>query len=335
MGRIEYLDAIKGFAIILVVIGHVIAWNVNDLEIIVHPMSLYDIRIGQIWNIIYSFHMALFFMVSGFLVSLQGKSSISFLKKKTNRLLLPYVTTGFIILVARGHYGYWYFLSLFELCVTLLLIDFVGKLLHYRDNALKEIVVVFLFWGVLFIIHKKFSLETSVGDFGKFINYYPAFMLGYLMRKYNFIFEKLVGQKFYSGYLIAFIFLLVLHYSYLMPFLPELISKLAINISGIIIQIIGSLLVFQVFSQMPPKNIQNRLSKIGFYSMDIYLFHILFVFTIPLMEKYMINNLSFTSYTCGQIVYSSVFASFAIIMSIAMGKMIRKSNILKQLILGN
>ena len=52
MGRIEYLDAIKGFAIILVVIGHVIAWNVNDLEIIVHPMSLYDIRIGQIWNII-------------------------------------------------------------------------------------------------------------------------------------------------------------------------------------------------------------------------------------------------------------------------------------------
>lgn len=30
MKRIEYLDAIKGFAIILMVMGHVIAWNYAD-----------------------------------------------------------------------------------------------------------------------------------------------------------------------------------------------------------------------------------------------------------------------------------------------------------------
>ena len=35
MKRIEYLDAIKGIAIILMVIGHAIAWNYGDFKDIV------------------------------------------------------------------------------------------------------------------------------------------------------------------------------------------------------------------------------------------------------------------------------------------------------------
>lgn len=32
--RIEYIDAIKGFAILLMVIGHAIAWNYSDYSLI-------------------------------------------------------------------------------------------------------------------------------------------------------------------------------------------------------------------------------------------------------------------------------------------------------------
>ena len=84
MGRIEYLDAIKGFAIILVVFGHVLAWNYTDLNTIIHPVVFEDIRIGLVWNLIYSFHMALFFMVSGYLTNLENKSKFQFIKKKTH-----------------------------------------------------------------------------------------------------------------------------------------------------------------------------------------------------------------------------------------------------------
>lgn len=35
MKRIEYIDAIKGIAIILMVFGHVIAWNYGDFKDIV------------------------------------------------------------------------------------------------------------------------------------------------------------------------------------------------------------------------------------------------------------------------------------------------------------
>lgn len=51
--RITYLDALRGFAILLVVIGHLIQSNYQD------ALS------NPIFNIIYSFHMPLFFFLSG------------------------------------------------------------------------------------------------------------------------------------------------------------------------------------------------------------------------------------------------------------------------------
>lgn len=68
--RIEYLDAIKGFAIFLMVMGHVIAWNYVDYSriCIYDPDQSINVKMGGVvWQLIYSFHMPLFFMVSGFL----------------------------------------------------------------------------------------------------------------------------------------------------------------------------------------------------------------------------------------------------------------------------
>ena len=65
--RFEYIDSIKGFAIFLMVMGHVIAWNYTDYK----TVCIYDFKQlpniklgGLVWQIIYSFHMPLFFMVS-------------------------------------------------------------------------------------------------------------------------------------------------------------------------------------------------------------------------------------------------------------------------------
>lgn len=38
--RIEYIDAIKGFAIFLMVMGHVIAWNFEDYN----QICIYDVN---------------------------------------------------------------------------------------------------------------------------------------------------------------------------------------------------------------------------------------------------------------------------------------------------
>lgn len=81
--RIEWLDIAKGLGIFLVVLGH------NSIPFVVF-----------IW--IYSFHMPLFFYLSGFLFSADKYNSTwEFVKRKAQTLLLPYFS--FFVLI----YTYW------------------------------------------------------------------------------------------------------------------------------------------------------------------------------------------------------------------------------------
>lgn len=74
--RIEYIDILKGFGIILVVLGHV---TLNS----------------DLYHFIYAFHMPLFFIVSGmFLHDRQG-----FIRKQAKNLLIPYLSFGLLTFV--------------------------------------------------------------------------------------------------------------------------------------------------------------------------------------------------------------------------------------------
>jgi len=78
--RIEYIDIARGIGILLVVMGH------NDFAVI-SPFA---------YQVIYSFHMPLFFFLSGYFL----KTAIpffDFLKKRFNSLLKPYLFIIFII----------------------------------------------------------------------------------------------------------------------------------------------------------------------------------------------------------------------------------------------
>lgn len=87
--RIDWIDLSKGFAILLMVMGHTSI-----------PLSLSK----YIW----SFHMPLFFFVSGMFLRKDIDSDICFFyKKKINSLLIPYVF--FTIIVFWGYYGSEYF----------------------------------------------------------------------------------------------------------------------------------------------------------------------------------------------------------------------------------
>jgi len=78
--RIEYLDIAKGIGILLVVLGH------NDFEVI----SLF------VQRLIYSFHMPLFFFLSGYFIS-TAVQFFDFVKKRFNALLKPFFFTIFLI----------------------------------------------------------------------------------------------------------------------------------------------------------------------------------------------------------------------------------------------
>ena len=111
--RIDYIDALKGFAILLMVMGHSLSWQFADYPILftdANP-SVDFIKATVIHDFIYSFHMPLFFMLSGYFMHIK-RGIWGTILNKSRRLLVPYVATGFILFLLRGYFGYWFLLSL-------------------------------------------------------------------------------------------------------------------------------------------------------------------------------------------------------------------------------
>jgi polysaccharide biosynthesis protein PslL len=86
--RIEYIDIARGIGILLVVMGH------NDFAL-VSPFA---------YKLIYSFHMPLFFFLSGYFIN-TTIGFWSFFKKRFNSLIKPYLFTLFLIYFISLSFG--------------------------------------------------------------------------------------------------------------------------------------------------------------------------------------------------------------------------------------
>ena len=76
--RVEYFDIAKGIAILCVILGHLEIHNINRVAFV--------------------FHMPLFFFISGYFLSLK-QDYITYVKKKTKTLLIPYYFTSLLICI--------------------------------------------------------------------------------------------------------------------------------------------------------------------------------------------------------------------------------------------
>lgn len=81
--RIGYIDTAKGIAIIAVVCGHYFQYFGER---------------GLFYNICYSFHMPLFFLLSGMFIS-NHSSCKKFIENKIRKILVPYLITGMLFVV--------------------------------------------------------------------------------------------------------------------------------------------------------------------------------------------------------------------------------------------
>lgn len=123
--RIDYIDSMRGFAIICVLIGHVLLFVIANKE--------------SFWfNLVDSFQMPLFFFISGLMAYSTRKNKQHEFWSKINgkflNIFLPTIVTGglYIIifqcdlwaaLVDQYKYGYWFTWVLFELFVIYYVIE--------------------------------------------------------------------------------------------------------------------------------------------------------------------------------------------------------------------
>lgn len=65
--RLDYIDVLKGFAIFLMVMGHALSWSYST-DVVRTPDNAF------VRNLIYAFHMPLFFFLSGYVTDLKIKN---------------------------------------------------------------------------------------------------------------------------------------------------------------------------------------------------------------------------------------------------------------------
>lgn len=332
--RIEYLDAIKGFAIILMVMGHVIAWNYSDYnEVCVYnPSQPINVKMGGVvWQLIYSFHMPLFFMVSGYLAYKPYllHDFLPYIKKKTLRLLIPWISTIGIAYLVRDSVGYWFLLCLFQISI----LGFATIVLFEKINLRRNLIIDLLGVGFVYLIFQILHADDwNIGNvfFGHFVGAIIPFSFGILLRKHKQLFCLCVENSWF--YTIS---LLLFGGIFCSRYLIEYCSifDTIYNHSRTLLSLLGSLIVFHTFSKNIFTQYHRLLSYLGRKTLPIYILHIMFVLQIHAVGEYILS-LNAVSSIVIQICYSMLVSAIAIILSLMIYKFLTASPLLKRIMFG-
>ncbi len=222
--------------------------------------------------------MPLFMFCSGLVFKFENPSiSIFFnvLKKRFIGLIIPYFCMGVVSFLFRNVFSeYWYLYVLFVFYFILLLLQY-GLSKFKLDNGIIGTVILLLLalvFQMLCVRYKSFAVLPffDLSHFSLFL----WFCLGYIFKKHNI--ARFCNEKTFS------VFALILLLLYL--FQSNII--LSIHILGLgHIYILSKIMFFYFFFiLLREKYFLNFLSKIGFYSLEIYLIHFFLLPKIPFME---------------------------------------------------
>ena len=212
--RIDWVDVAKGIAMILVIVVHA--------EEHFMPGTLVSTKIP-----IYTFHMPLFFFMSGYLFSMKNSFG-EFLKNKCKRILIPYVCLGTLLALfnafwqGRNPFGEpWFqkdvfFGNLWGLlfqnrmwtlwfiaCLFWLNILFYVIVRFVKNEKVKAAVVVLM--AAAGIIYYKMGGSSLYWNVDVCFTAMPFFYVGYVCRKTDFINQKILGSKWKWGLCIGFV----------------------------------------------------------------------------------------------------------------------------------
>ncbi len=308
--RLDFIDVARAIAIFLIVLGHTL---------------VHSAHCGLVYKYIYSFHVPLFFILSGFVFKRKDiESYFTFFKNKFLRIMIPYFIWATLFLIpyfilgnaigdalnidssynlkdmlsnilygnANGaalkqNSALWFLPSLF--CAEIVSY-FIVKL---ADKGYKQdFFLLLLLFLMSFICHRFLSFILPWGINTIYVSI-PFFFIGYLLKKYN-VFER-EERKSHIFYLLL-LFVIGSYASFnnyqTVTFIEFMYGNLLFTfISGIFLSIV--LIAFS-------KKIRNKkwLQYIGKNTMGILIFHkiILVLFHTKLgkiSEILMNSNLEF------------------------------------------
>lgn len=325
--RIQYIDALRGFTMILVVLGHV-------------PMYAYGGLENFSWSSFVSvFRLPLFFFISGFVFYkteriwsisqtwnfIKNKFRVQVLTTAVFFMLFLYLNDINLIdaLLDKYKAGYWFTLVLFfffviycgiSLCINkidrdkhiYIYIAMSLPLLFFNTNGFSRIIADVPIINIL-------SLQQ--------LQYFIFFISGAIAKQYFHHLQKLLDDnKFIT--MIILVFVLTAFYCY-----GRVLNIVEIKLSFLLYGICGSLMVFAFFRKHESKFSQSTkvgqlLQYIGKRTLDIYLLHYFFIpKDVGIIGRYFYNNPNSTI----ELFVSLIIATMTILVCLGVSSVIRIS----------
>lgn len=268
--RIEFIDAMRGFTMILVVLHHVAAfcWKITD-------------QVPSIHEYLLQFRMPLFFFISGFVLYKAGvtwnmQQVVRFFKKKIPVQLLSPLVFFLLFVYVRGYsltdaignhvkYGYWFTFVLLEYYVFYAVVRF------FIRKKWADVVLVIM--GLVFYTGIQNTLPISAYALGVLSTiqwrYFIFFVFGTLVKEHYHLVEEYLDSKWLLAIVVSFYFL-VNFFSDSIP-VHQLIISFCLSVAGLII-------VFSFFRKKQSLFTRDKvlglsLQYIGRRTLDIYLIH--------------------------------------------------------------
>lgn len=178
--RIAHIDSLKGLAMLMVLIGHVLGFCTIgfDNAIIRHIVLI---------------NMPLFFFLNGIVLS--GVKRGGYLITKCRQILLPFFAWGVIITLYRDanylefiesfyKFGYWYLLVLFYYLVIYYIIEVTNRNINSKYQCLSKIASYVFIYLICRFFRRFISPEiNNYIDYTQFFEYLPYFVMGIAIKQ--------------------------------------------------------------------------------------------------------------------------------------------------------
>lgn len=305
MQRNNAIDAVKGFAILLVMVGHCIV--LNGLA----PTDPY------IYDMIKSVQMPLFMLVSGVLASYGVKKSgrgsgmkkipqraVSYLVPFFSWFVLAYLWTNgkagtlslstFVTelkeLLFQTDRGLWFLMTLFVATVCAMAAQAAADKFCKKKSAKAPVFI-----GISFVFYVLFFVQSRSGNIflspSLMLQYFPFYLLGYVANGYV---DPAFSQRIRGAKKIAIGGILLSGAFFAAMAIGLDLAKPVDGITALVVQMTASLLgtVF-CYGAVYGLNLQYQkktgkpgfLSFVGIYTLEIYVLHFRFARLLGLSEK--------------------------------------------------
>ncbi len=276
------IDAVKGVAIVLVVIGHVFVHN--------HMEDPY------VYDFIKAVQMPLFIMISGYLCG-QGrkisniKSYGQVIKKRAIAYMVPFFTwltvmhlgdlvNAYKTIFVQLDYGLWFFGVLFILTFIVYTAQLAAGCLREKNYLLSEVLFWAVYGAMCLILVAQILVGNRILSPNLTIIYVPFYMLGYVAGNYGTKFfcwdckesEKIDckhNRLIQVGAVISaltFLYLVVSRNLNSMETRFDVVVQMTASVLGC------AAIIYGVF-WMKDGEIKNIFAKIGNYTLEIYVVH--------------------------------------------------------------